>query len=69
MFTWYHCPICGGGKVFDNLFNDKAIKELAGILAGQEANRTAKEVLKEMDIKSIGLDEKLRKSINEVLTA
>ena len=55
--------------MFDNLFNDKAIKELAGILAEQEAQRTAKEVLKEMDIKSIGLDEKLRKGINEAITA
>ena len=55
--------------MFNNIFKDEAIKELAGILAEQEASRTAKEILKEMDIKSIGLDEKLRKSINEVLTA
>lgn len=53
--------------MFDNIFNDKAIKELAGIIAEQEANRTAKEVLKEMDIKSIGLSEKLKDGINKVL--
>lgn len=54
--------------MFDNLFNDKAIKELAGILAEQDANRTAKETLKEMDKKSIGLSEKLHDGINKVLT-
>jgi hypothetical protein len=52
--------------MFDNIFNDKAIKELAGIIAEQEAKRTAKEVLKEMDIKSIGLSEKLKDGINKV---
>jgi len=51
--------------MFENIFNDKAIKELAGILAEQKANKTAKETLKEMDIKSIGLDEKLRDGINK----
>jgi hypothetical protein len=53
--------------MLDNIFNDKAIKELAGILAEQEANRTAKEVLKEMEIKSIGLSEKLSDGIDKVL--
>lgn len=53
--------------MFDNLFNDEAIKELAGILAEQDTNRKAKEVLKEMDLKLIGLSEKLKESINKVL--
>ena len=53
--------------MFDNIFNDKAIKELASILSHQEAYRTAKEVLKEMDIKSIGLSEKLKEGIDKVL--
>jgi len=53
--------------MFQNIFNEAAIKELAGILAEQEAKRTAKEVLKEMDIKSIGLSEKLKDGINKVL--
>lgn len=54
--------------MFENIFNDKAIKELACIIAEQDAQRTAKEVLKEMDIKSIGLDEKLKDGINKALT-
>lgn len=54
--------------MFNNLFNDGAIKELAGIIAEQEAGRTAKEVLVEMDKKSIGLSEKLQDTINKLLT-
>lgn len=54
--------------MFDNLFNDKAIKELARILAEQEANQTAKNVLQQMDEKSKGIDEKLRAGIERVLT-
>ena len=53
--------------MLNDLFNDEAIKELAGIIAKQEAYRTAKEVLKEMDVKSIGLSEKLQDGINKVL--
>lgn len=51
--------------MFQNIFNDKAIKELASILAEQEAQKTAKDTLKQMDIKSIGLEEKLRDGINK----
>ena len=51
--------------MFENIFNDKAIKELASILAEQEANKTAKEILKKIDIKSIGISEKLKDGINK----
>jgi hypothetical protein len=55
--------------MFRNIFNDEAIKELAGILVKQDANRIAKDTLKEMDKKSIGLSEKLNDEINKILTA
>ena len=53
--------------MFDQLFNDEAIKELAGILAEQDTNKTAKEVLKEMDIRSIGFSEKLQDGITAII--
>ena len=54
-------------KRFDNLFNEKAIKELAAVLAKQDAQRTANETLREMDIKSIGLAEKIKEGIDKIL--
>ena len=51
--------------MFNNIFNDKAIKELASILAEQEAQKTARETLKKMNIKSIGFDEKLKDGIDK----
>lgn len=53
--------------MFRNIFNDEAIKELAGILAEQDANKRAKDTLKEMDMKSIGLSEKLKDGIDKAL--
>ena len=50
-----------------NLFNEKAIKELAAVLAKQDAQRTANETLREMDIKSIGLAEKIKEGIDKIL--
>lgn len=50
------------------MFNDEVIKELANIMAEQDANKIAKNVLKEMNIKSIGLNEKLKDAINKALT-
>ena len=54
-------------EMFDNLFNEKAIKELAAVLAKQDAQRTANETLREMDIKSIGLAEKIKEGIDKIL--
>jgi len=56
-----------GYEMFDNLFNEKAIKELAAVLAKQDAQRTANETLREMDIKSIGLAEKIKEGIDKIL--
>ena len=46
---------------------EKAIKELAAVLAKQDAQRTANETLREMDIKSIGLAEKIKEGIDKIL--
>jgi polyhydroxyalkanoate synthesis regulator phasin len=55
--------------MFDNIFNDKAIKELAGILAEQEAKRTAREILKEMPKWTKEMDEKLKCDIEKIIKA
>jgi polyhydroxyalkanoate synthesis regulator phasin len=55
--------------MFDNIFNDKAIKELVGILAEQEAKRTAREILKEMPKWTKEMDEKLKCDIEKIIKA
>ena len=52
--------------MFNNIFNDKAIKELAGILAEQEAQRMARETLKVMPKWTKETDEKLRNDIDKL---
>jgi len=53
--------------MFTNIFNEKAIKELASILAKQETERMKKKVLLDMEAASIGLSEKLKIALDEIL--
>ncbi len=52
--------------MFNNIFNNQAIKELAGILAEQEANRIAKELLKQADEKSKDIEKILEIKLRDV---
>lgn len=49
------------------LFDDLAIKELAAILAHQEACRTAQTVRQEMDTKSADLADDLKATLETIL--
>lgn len=55
-------------EALQEIISDTAIKKLAGILAKQEAWRTANKCLEEMNQKSAGLEEKISAELSKILS-